>query len=268
MTIVKQHKLKDLVLDWATGAVYSARWMTANAYTSQLINHYEKYGWIERVARGAYKKPGNTVDYTGGLYALQQQDQLKIHAGGLTAMEYHGKAHFLQLGKRPRVTLFAEPNTRLPKWYSSTDWRIALEYYATNLFEGDALVGLTKKNCGEYDVTCSTPARAMLEVCALVRSSDDFEHALRLMEKIHDCKIQEVEALLKNCRSVKAKRLFLYLADHHDLAWLAALDDTQYTLGSGPRQIVTEGDYDPHFRITVPKFMQYENMNNPRNVPY
>ncbi|VAW78678.1 hypothetical protein MNBD_GAMMA12-2833 [hydrothermal vent metagenome] len=264
----KQTKLKDLILTWKTNTVYSSRFLTNLGYSRQLINQYEQAGWVARVGRGAYRRGGEDVDYTSGLYALQKQDRLAIHVGGLSAMEYHGKGHYLQLGKRPRVTLFGNQGTRIPKWFVTADWAIALEFYATNLFKKDHSLGLIEKDCGGYSVSCSTLERAMLEVCAIMRTQSDFEHALRLMEGLSGSTASDVEVLLSACRSVKAKRLFLYMADHHHFSWVEQLNNKKYTLGIGPRQIVKQGMYDAQFKITVPKFMLYEKMNNPDSVPF
>ncbi len=268
MTRQKQTKLKELILSWPNNTVYSARFLTSLGYSRQLINQYEEAGWIGRVGRGAYRRGGDDVDYTSGLYALQKQDRLAIHVGGLSALEYHGKGHYLQLGKSPRVTLFSKQGTRIPKWFTTANWDIQLEFYATTLFKKDGKLGLTDKDCGGYGVSCSTPERAMLEVCATAHTQSDFEHALRLMEGLSDSQASDIEVLLSACRSVKAKRLFLYMASHHHLPWVEQLNNKKFTLGTGPRQIVKQGMYDAEFKITVPKFMGYEKLNDPDLVPY
>jgi len=268
MTRLKQTKLKELILKWPKNAVYSARNLVALGYSRQLINHYEKHCWIQRIGRGAYHRAGDQADYTGGLYALQNQDNLAIHVGGVTALEYHGRAHFLSLGKSPRVILFGNSKTKLPKWFAIADWGVHVEYFATNLFKDGSVIGLTEQEFGSYSVTCSTLERAVLEVCATARTHTDFEHALRLMEGIIHSSASSIEPLLTACRSVKAKRLFLYLADHNHCPWVAKLNSKKYTLGSGPRQLIKEGNYDSKFKITVPKFMEYEKMNDPDFVPF
>ncbi|MAO57281.1 MAG: hypothetical protein CMM61_16520, partial [Rhodospirillaceae bacterium] len=57
---------------------------------------------------------------------------------------------------------------------------------------------------------------------------------------------------LKECRSVKAKRLFFVFADQHDHAWRQYLDPDDYDLGSGPRALVDGGRLHPRYDITVP----------------
>jgi hypothetical protein len=50
--------------------------------------------------------------------------------------------------------------------------------------------------------------------------------------------------LLEACRSVKVKRLFLYMAENQGLPWLAKLDLSKVHLGAGKRMIVLRGRYD------------------------
>jgi len=200
---------------------------------------------------------------------LNTQLNLSIHAGALTALEYLGTSHYLPLGERPRVTLFATAATKLPKWVQTAFGEVHLEYYATGLFGDHTTLGMTEKDCGSYSVACSGLERAMLEFCYTVQTDSDFEHALRLMEFLHEgVHVETLQQLLECCESVKVKRLFLYLADHHDLPWLDQLNTQQVSLGSGPRQLSKEGVYDLHFKITVPKFMLYERMNKPEYLPY
>ena len=58
--------------------------------------------------------------------------------------------------------------------------------------------------------------------------------------------------LLRECRSVKVKRLFLWFAERHGHAWFERLDLDGVDLGSGKRMLVRGGKLDPKYRITVP----------------
>lgn len=62
-----------------------------------------------------------------------------------------------------------------------------------------------------------------------------------------------MSSLLKNCTSVKAKRLFLYMANQEKLAWVRKLDLEGVDLGTGKRQIVAGGELDTDDNITVPR---------------
>ena len=64
--------------------------------------------------------------------------------------------------------------------------------------------------------------------------------------------------LLRNCTSVKAKRLFMVIAKRIDHPWVKELDLTNVDFGSGYRSFVTGGILDHTYSITVPKEW-YEN---------
>jgi hypothetical protein len=60
-----------------------------------------------------------------------------------------------------------------------------------------------------------------------------------------------VQGLLEACRSVKVKRLFLYMAENQELPWLTKVDPSKVDLGKGKRMVVQKGRYDAKYRITV-----------------
>lgn len=74
-----------------------------------------------------------------------------------------------------------------------------------------------------------------------------------MMEGLVALRTALVQALLQACRSVKVKRVFLYLADTANLPWFGDLDVARVNLGSGKRMIVKGGVLVPRYNITVPK---------------
>jgi hypothetical protein len=98
----------------------------------------------------------------------------------------------------------------------------------------------------------------MLEVLMDVPSTVSFEHADALMQGLHNLSPRKVNALLTVCRSVKAKRLFLWLAERHEHAWFKHLRPDEYDLGSGKRVIAENGKLDAQWAITVPGEMHGE----------
>lgn len=61
-----------------------------------------------------------------------------------------------------------------------------------------------------------------------------------------------LQALLEECNSIEAKRLFLWLSRTVDHAWYRYIDISRVSLGVGKRQIVPGGILDSQFLITVP----------------
>jgi hypothetical protein len=88
-----------------------------------------------------------------------------------------------------------------------------------------------------------------------VPNAISFEHADQLMQGLHNLSPRKLDGLLKNCRSIKVKRLFLWLAERNQHAWFKHLTPELYKLGTGKRLIAKGGRLEPTWQITVPKEM-------------
>jgi len=245
-------KINRLLRAWPQGTISVSRWLEAQGAYQQLVHEYEKSDWIRRIGQGAYVRAGDTVEWSGGLYALHEQMKLPVHAGAKTALQMQGYAHFLPMGKGGAVSLFGASGTRLPAWFRQYDWGVALRYTTTNLFADDPKAGLTKKELATYAVTVSAPERAIMEVLYLVPVEESFEEAGLLMEGLTTLRPRLVQSLLEQCRSVKVKRLFMFLAETSNHAWAKKLDLSKVNFGKGKRMIVKGGQLDTKYNITVP----------------
>ena len=245
-------KINRLLRIWPHGAVAVLRWLQQQGIYQQLVHAYEKSAWIRRIGQGAYVRVGDTIHWTGGLYAMQAQMGLPVHVGGKTALEMQGYAHYLPLGKGAVVALFGTPGTRLPAWFRQYDWGVELRYITTRLFDDAMDVGLTQKDLGSYAVTISTPERAIMEVMYSIPRDASFEEVTLLMEGLTTLRPSVLQVLLEQCRSVKVKRLFMYLAEDCNHAWVKKLDLSKVDFGKGKRMIVKGGRFNPKYNITVP----------------
>lgn len=252
MTSESRSKINRLLRAWPQGTISVSRWLEAQGAYQQLVHEYEKSDWIRHIGQGAYMRAGDTVEWSGGLYALQEQMKLPVHAGAKTALQMQGYAHFLPMGKGGAVSLFGASGTRLPAWFRQYDWGVALRYTTTNLFADDPKAGLTKKELATYAVTVSAPERAIMEVLYLVPAGESFEEAGLLMEGLTTLRPRLVRSLLEQCRSVKVKRLFMFLAEACNHAWAKKLDLSKVDFGKGKRMIVKGGRLDTKYNITVP----------------
>ena len=71
----------------------------------------------------------------------------------------------------------------------------------------------------DWPLILSSPERAILEMLDEVPQRETFHQVDMLMEGLVNLRPQRLSALLKDCRSVKVKRLFLWLAERHHHAW-------------------------------------------------
>jgi hypothetical protein len=228
-------------------------WLEKNGVYQQLVHEYEKTSWLRTVGRGAYAREGDKLEWTGGLYAIQQQMGLALHAGGKTALQMQGYAHFLPMKQSTAVFLFGAPGTKLPAWFRKYRWGAKVRFISTNLFAGQPDQGLSKKDMGSYVIKVSAPERAIMEVLHGVPLVDSYEEARLLMEGLTTLRPGLVQKLLENCVSVKVKRLFMHLAENCKHAWVRKLDLSKIDFGKGKRMLVKGGRFDPKYKITVPR---------------
>ena len=73
-----------------------------------------------------------------------------------------------------------------------------------------------------------------------------------LMQGLTTLRPRLLGTLLGQCRSIKAKRLFLALAERHHHAWWDHLHPDRFDLGSGKRVLVQGGRLRPTYQITLP----------------
>lgn len=216
------------------------------------MKFYRRSGWIESIGNGAYKLAGDTVDWLGGLYALQQQKKLALHAGGRTALELKGYAHYGRQ-RREKIFVYAESGTGLPKWFKNYDWNVDIVFKATNLFPGNLKTSFTEYLHKELTLQISAPERAALEMLYYVPTLQGFDEAFHIMEGLLSLRPELVQQLLELCRSVKVKRLFLYMAEKGGLPCFDQINLEKINIGSGKRVIVPDGVLNKKYLITVYK---------------
>ena len=168
MGIRKDEKLKWLQQQIPEGVAIPSTWLSANGYNPQLVRKYVQSGWLNAVGSRVYARPGEPVTWEGVVLGLQKLAQLRLHIGGVSALNRQGLAHYLSLS-------------------------------------GDA------------------SARPSV-----------------------------VNALLRSCVHNKAKRLFLFLANHYAYPWTKRIDLDAIDLGRGKRLVTRGGRLDKHYQITVP----------------
>ena len=255
MAIQTGSKLQTLLSSWPSGAVFTSTWLKARGYSHVLLSQYRKSGWLLSIGQGAVVRPGDQVDWRGGLYALQDQLKISIHLGGKSALRYHGSAHFLNLGSEA-VTLFAAPGTRLPSWFKNHDWKAKVSVITTNLFsQSDILsneLGLTSESIGTFAIKLSSRERALFETLHLVPQTQSLEEVKLLMAGLTNLRPQFIQSLLEACSSVKVKRLLMLFAEELKMPWVKKLNLDNVNFGTGARTLIKGGKTHPKYLLTIP----------------
>ena len=232
------------------GTVALPKWLESLGISRELQKSYRKNGWLETMGAGAFKRSGEQVSWQGGLYAIQQQAKLPIHAGALTALSLQGLAHYFRMSEET-VFLFSPQQTILPRWFKNYAWGYPVQHIKTSLLPEE--LGLTPHEEKNFSIAISTPERAILECLYLAPTKLDLVECYHLMEGLSNLRPKLVQELLEQCTSVKTKRLFLYMANKAQHQWLTFVDQKKIDVGKGDRSIVKGGVYNSDFQISIPK---------------
>lgn len=245
-------KINQILKDWPPNTVITTAWLEEKGVSRQLADSYKKSGWIENFGQGAYKKPHEQIGWPGALYALQKLNDLPVHVGGKTALEQLGYGHYVRMSANQKVRLWKDSGVRLPAWFQKHQWKTPVEVRSARLFE--SIEGkFTEKGIEGVQLILSSPEQAILEYLYDIPKLESFDEAHYIMEGLTTLRPNVLQTLLEGCRSIKVKRLFLYLADTYNHSWFKRLDDASFDLGSGKREIIKGGKLDKKYQIVVPE---------------
>jgi hypothetical protein len=245
-------KINRLISWWPRGAPVAASYLNKQGYSHDLLTKYKKSGWIQSFGRGAYILNGDKVEWPGALYALQTQLGLNVYPGGKTALELKGYAHYLPSGRR-KIFLYATRGQVLPTWFKGDRLGVEITLIRTNLFSSSNKTGLSEFKEKDLTLKISAPERAAMEMLHLVPGKVGFDEASLIMENLATLRPEIVQELLVMCRSIKVKRLFMFMAEKHGHTWVSDLDVSRLNLGKGKRVIVPKGRFVSKYQITVPR---------------
>ena len=248
----KNSKLQKLITEWPQGAVLSTKVLDKKDIPRQLVYWYQTHHWIEPVGNGAYKLVNDQIDCFGGIYSLQSHLNMDVHVGGKTSLELLGYAHYIS-EEMNTCQLYGKTNKDLPEWFRRYNWGLTIHYKTATLFQIELYTGFTKYPHKEFSIRISAPERAIMEMLYRVPSEHGFDESYRIMENLTTLRPEVVQGHLKLCKSVKVKRLFLFMAERADHAWVHRLHKSKLDLGSGNRQIVKDGVLNKEYKITVPR---------------
>ena len=258
-------KLNRLLAELGDTRLVSSRWLRAHGYSNSLVARYVGSGWLVSPARGVYMRTGGRLQWEGVVRSLQIGEGMPLHVGGRFALALQGHEHYLRLGDAGTITLYGPQ--RPPGWLGKLPLEQRFEFLGKGPFDLPAVpvtaevsekalseAGLAWHSAapGTDALVCSTPERAMLELCDSVSDAAGVYEADALMQAMTTLRPQRVGLLLRHCRSIKAKRLFLALAERHRHAWLSHVPLDDVDLGSGKRALVPGGRLHPTYQITLP----------------
>lgn len=253
MSTENQSKINQLLSIAPSGVVLTSAWLVEQGYSLDLQKRYKKSNWFRSLERGALVRNDDEVDYLGGIQALQNQLGLSIHPAAKTALILQGKSHYLEFSTK-KVQLFSTSSESLPSWFKNYDWGVKLECNSTSFLPPE--IGMTELKHKGFTIKLSSPARAILECLYLAPKTQPLLEIYELIEGLNNLRPMTIQKLLENCTSVKVKRLFLYMAEKAGHDWVTYIKQDKIDLGTGKRQVVSDGTYIPKYQITVPKELE------------
>ncbi len=252
--IEKGKKLQNLLRMQKEGVPFFASYLKNKGYPKELLRLYIKSGWIKRLDRGVYIESNNEMTLEGLLFALQQQLSLNIFPAAKTALDLLGVRQYVLQENHEFLAFCHNTPNEIPKFVKENN-NLKIKY--TKLFDNEKL-GLTQLK-GKLPLYLSSRERAILETVYMVKDADDFKETYELIELLLDLRGELLQNLLLACKSIKTKRLFLFLAKYVNQQWFNLLNMKAIKLGKGPREIIKNGIYNKEFMITIPKdFYEYQ----------
>jgi Transcriptional regulator, AbiEi antitoxin, Type IV TA system/Transcriptional regulator, AbiEi antitoxin N-terminal domain len=210
----RKNIIKGLQGAFPRGTPFDSQALAKVGVYPALAYHYLKSGWLERLGRGVFAFPNDT---------LRQEDCLKFlarrvanfHVGGKTALAWRGIRH--NLPAREPLTLWGS-RTSLPTWFCE---RFPSRYTTRNLFSSKLPknFGLQPLPETPNGVLVSAPERALLEMLNEVGQTQEIEEGRNIMEGARSLRPEVMAALLKNSQSIKVARLCVQWAEELNLPW-------------------------------------------------
>ena len=275
--------LLELQYQLPEGLLVDGKWLAQWGISAGMRARYVRQGWLQSPAHGIYRRPGPPIRWEQIVISLQYLLAQPIAVGGETALRLLGHNHYLNCGEWEIVHLYGPQP--LPAWVTQVPCcNGAFHYYDSrklwpeaspvaqapsvlqkwNWWEPELPHGFRRMAWGtwEWPLVLSSVERAVLELTGTMKGKHHgpFEDLVLTTESL----VLDADSLqhwLSTCRSRKAVRLFLWLAEFNRLPGLESLDLSQVNKGSGHMYLVApdeEGRYSPRFDLTVPAGLYWE----------
>lgn len=250
-------KFKQILDSAPRDAILFSNWLTAQGLDIKAQYAYTKSGWLERMVKGVYKFKGSTPSLLSAVSSYNTQLEKKCIIGAYSALDIAGVSHYVAMGK-PQMYLFTDNIHRLPVWMLDMEWDYTVVYNTTS-FLGDNMLGVEQITVAGKSILVSSRERAILECLYLPKAARSLLDIYYIMESLTSLRPDLLQDLLERCKSVKAKRLFLYMSEKANYPWFHSLDVSRINLGTGRRMIVPTGKYIRKYNMTIPtELAEYE----------
>jgi hypothetical protein len=242
-------KLNQVLLDWKSGDIHGAEWLRARGVDQRLAYSYYEDGYLEKIGPGVFARKVDEVNPYGVIRFLQQELELKVHISGRTALELQGHSHYVALGSKQRIYLTSYEGKTFPTWIKKLEKNFEFIFKKSSLLDEE--IFLTTHNEDGFELKISTRELAVLELIESLDLSGSLETAENYTQSLLTLRTEVLQKVLEVCNSIKAKRVFLYIAEKLNFPWIKNVKLENINLGSGKRVIVKGGELNKKYQITV-----------------
>ena len=228
MATTTEGKLKRLYSHLVAGTPVTSESLAALGISADLAVHYVRAGWLERLARGVYMRPGEALSLYPSLLLLERRVE-GLHVGGKSALSWYHVRHYV--AQQETLHLYGWAAGVLPKWFQE---HFPSEYHRKRLFKElpSAMRHVSPFESRAGAPKVSSPERALLELLSEIGVRQPLQEARELMENTYTFRADVLRDLLKSCTSVKTVRLCLQLGRELSLPWASKLDAKKLPTGS------------------------------------
>jgi len=221
-------KLNTLYTQLTAGSPVTSAQLAGMGISADLAVHYARSGWLKRLARGVYCRPGEALSLHPSLVVLQKQ-VAGLHVGGKTALEWYGVRQYVT--QQAVLHLYGWVTARLPDWFVR---HFPGQYHRKRLFDEkpERMPGVGRFENRDGAPLVSTPERALLELLDEVGVRQPLQEARDIAEGTYSLRAEVLMDLLKRCTSVKTVRLCLRFGGELSLPWAGKLDAATLPKGS------------------------------------
>lgn len=250
----KVMKLNKLLLTLPANVFFTSKYLDKFGITDQMMYHYvHNLKLFKSMSHGVYARINDNPTWKGLVWALQQTHD--IHIGGMTAVEERGFSHFIRHSDKKRIFLYSSVHSKLPSWVKQVQKENTIILLSDNFLslKFNTSEKILDASIGN-ELKISLPERAILEQLYVCPNKVSLKETYQMLEMMVDnLRPKLMQELLENCKSVKVKRLFLYIAEKSSPTWFERLDLSKIDLGSGIRNITKGGEFNSKYQIVIDK---------------
>lgn len=233
-------------------------YLKSKGYSYQLLQKYYQNNWTKKISKGVYYSETEDISLFDVIHALVEQAGFKIHIAGISALKVFG--YYEQIDFRSKyVLVYSQKRIFKPKWLKIIELKknFKIELVYRTFLKTDEFI--KEVYVEKKPVPVSIPERAVLEAINEIRNYEDYIEFLKVFETIINLNPQHLDELLISCKSVKVKRLFLFLSENYKKPYFEKLNLNKYNLGNGVREVFKSKDnkYISKYKLMVPEILDF-----------